>query len=465
MRAPAVIAAATLVLAWIAAPACAGTEAESNPRADPGAEADPERARQDRVAFVHVTVVPMDTERALEDHTVIVEGDRIVAVGPAGSIPVPDDATVIDATGKWLMPGLAEMHGHVPPLDAPAHHLESVLFLYAANGITTVRGMLGHPGQLALKDRVASGELVGPNLYLAGPSFSGGSVDSPEQADAKARRQAAEGWDLLKVHPGLTRAEYDAMAAAARETGMRFGGHVPEEVGLLHAIEAGQETFDHIDGYEAHLGTFEGPLDEAELAEIVRVSREAGVWIVPTQVLWETLYGTADLDSLRALPELVYAPPEQVERWIESFEERVAAPDFDLAERRRWTAARMRILEALHDGGVKILMGTDAPQQFSVPGFSLHREIARMTEAGMSSYEVLVTGTRNVGEYFANESDFGTVEPGNRADLVLLGADPLADVGNVAAIEGVMVAGRWLPKAEIDERLEAVAAGYAAEGR
>jgi imidazolonepropionase-like amidohydrolase len=152
-----------------------------------------------------------------------------------------------------------------------------------------------------------------------------------------------------------------------------------------------------------------------------------------------------------------------VRQWISVHRQRLGAPDFDPAEARRLIGARMRILEALHDGGVRILMGTDAPQQFSVPGFSLHREIKRMTQAGMSPYEVLVTGTRNVGEYFSNEDDFGTLAPGERADLVLLRGNPLEDIANVDTIEGVMVDGRWLPRGEIDRRLEAIAAGYAAD--
>lgn len=412
-------------------------------------------------AFVGVDVLPMDGERVLADQIVLIEGDRIVAIGPTAAMTIPADAIQIDGRGKFLIPGLAEMHGHIPPPQAPPELIETVLFLYVANGITTVRGMLGHEGQLDLKSRAARGEIVAPNLYLAGPSFSGQSVNSPTEADARVRAQAAEGWDLLKVHPGLTLEEYDAMASAARETGMRFGGHVPEAVGLRHAIEMGQETFDHMDGYEQELGTFDGALDETALAELVELSREAGVWIVPTQVLWETLYATADFDSLKTLPELRYTSPETAQQWVSLHEQRIAQVEADETTRRRWTAARMRILEALHDGGVRILMGTDAPQQFSVPGFSLHREIRRMTQAGMSPYEVLVTGTRNVGEYFANEDEFGTVAPGQRADLVLLGANPLADVGNVDAIEGVMVAGRWLPGTEIDRRLQAIADEYA----
>jgi imidazolonepropionase-like amidohydrolase len=416
------------------------------------------------VAIVHASVIPMDQERVLPDHTVVVRGDRIVAVGPAASTPVPEGATVIDGAGRFLLPGLAEMHGHIPPPQAPPHHIESVLFLYVANGITTVRGMLGFPGQLELKERAARGEIVAPNLYLAGPSFSGNSIDSPEQAASRAREQAAEGWDLLKVHPGLTLAEYDAMAETAREVGIRFGGHVPEEVGLLHAIEMGQETFDHLDGYEVYLGTLEGmPIDESQLTEAVRRTREAGAWVVPTMVLWETLYGSVDLATLEALPELRYAPSEQVREWIRIHRERLSDPEYDAAESRRAIAARMRILEALHDGGVRVLMGTDAPQQFSVPGFSLHREMSRMTEAGMSPYEVLVTGTRNVGEYFANEDDFGTIEVGKRADLLLLRANPLDSTANVAQLDGVMVRGQWLPRAELDARLEAVADAYATE--
>jgi imidazolonepropionase-like amidohydrolase len=439
-----------LIALVLALPACADSAPEVN------------HASRDTIqAFVNVDVVPMDSERVLAGQTVVIEDGRIVSVSPTAATQLPADAVQIDGTGKFLMPGLAEMHGHIPPPEAPPHHVESVLFLYVANGITTVRGMLGYPGQLELKARAARGEIVAPNLYLAGPSFSGQSVDSPEQADQRVRAQAEEGWDLVKVHPGLTREEYDAMALAARETGMRFGGHVPEAVGLGHAIEMGQETFDHIDGYEAELNTFEGPLDETYLAEIVELSRAAGVWVVPTLILWETLYGTADIDSLRSLHELRYAPPAQVEQWISIHEQRLAEPDFDPGESRRLIGARMRILEALHDGGVRILMGTDAPQQFSVPGFSLHREMRRMTQAGMSPYEVLVSGTRNVGAYFADQDDFGTVAVGQRADLVLLGANPLEDVGNVNTIEGVMVAGRWLARAEIDRRLEAVAAAYA----
>ncbi|HEU0053264.1 MAG TPA: amidohydrolase family protein, partial [Longimicrobium sp.] len=274
-------------------------------------------------AFVDVTVVPMTgDQRALRGQTVVVRGDRIAEVGPTRSVRVPAGARRVDGRGKWLIPGLAEMHGHIPPPNAPPAYTENTLFLYVASGITTVRGMLGYPNQLDLRERAKRGEIVAPNLYLAGPSFNGQSVSSPEQAVGMVRAQKAEGWDLLKVHPGLSRAEYDAMATTAREVGIRFGGHVPEEVGLLHAIEMGQETFDHVDGYAEYLDAAKGPVDEAKLADVVRRTREAGAWVVPTMALWEVLYNTIPLDSLRAFPELRYVPQQQVRSWVNAYNQR-----------------------------------------------------------------------------------------------------------------------------------------------
>jgi imidazolonepropionase-like amidohydrolase len=402
----------------------------------------------------------MDEEGALEDHTVVVEGERIVAVGPAGQVEIPEGATVVDGTGRWLIPGLAEMHGHTPPPGAPREHVENVLFLYVANGITTVRGVLGAPGQLELKAAANSGAIVAPTLYLAGPSFSGNSVSSPGQAAAMVREEAEAGWDLLKIHPGLTRLEYDSIAVAAKAAGIRFVGHVPEEVGLAHALGMGQETIEHLDGYIEYLDGAEGPVDPARLAEAVERTRAAGAAVVPTMALWETLYGIPPVETLTAYPELRYMPPDMVEAWTENYRERLADPELDPVESRTIIENRTRILAALHEGGVTILMGTDSPQLFSVPGFSLHRELPRMAAAGMSPYEILVSGTRNVGAYFANEDEFGTITPGQRADLVLLSADPLQDVASLSRIEGVMVRGRWHPKAAIDERLAAIAASY-----
>ena len=410
-------------------------------------------ALAETIVFRNVNVVTMTSPEVLQKQNVIVR-DGVIESVSTRLAKMPADTKVIDGSGKFLMPGLAEMHGHVPPTNAPNNAAEDALFLYVANGITTVRGMLGHEGQLELREKAKQGKITSPNLYLAGPSFNGQSVSSPQEAIDKVRKQKAEGWDLLKVHPGLTRDEYDAMARTAREVGMRFGGHVPEGVGLEHAIEMGQETFDHIDGYAELLEADKGPVDAAKLAAIVKRSKEAGVWIVPTSALWEVLFNTIPLETLKSYPELKYVPANAVAQWSKAYQGRLAQVPREAAT--NIIANRTRILRALHQGGVRILMGTDAPQQFSVPGFSLHRELLRMREAGMSPYEILKSGTVNVGQYFRRQDSFGTIAAGQRADLVLLDASPLADIANVKKIRGVMVRGRWLDRAALDAGLAAI---------
>ncbi len=412
-------------------------------------------------AFVNVNVLPMDRDTVLTGQTVLVRGTRIVAVGPTGSVMIPEGAQRIDGTGRYLIPGMAEMHGHVPGGNAPAEYVEDVMWLYVANGITTVRGMLGDAPQLALRERINRGELVGPTLYLAGPPFSGNSVTSPEQAAEMVRRQKAEGWDLLKVLPGLSREVYDAMARTAHEVGIRFAGHVPEAVGLRHALEMGQETFDHLDGFIAYLDAFDKPLDEARLAEIVRLTREAQAWVVPTMALWEVLMGTLDLETVQSYAELRYMPPEIVNQWVQAHQRRLSDPRLNREAARQHIANRMRLLKALSDGGVGILFGTDSPQQFSVPGFATYREIERMKAAGMTPYEILRAATYNVGRYFQRQDSFGAVAIGHRADLILLEANPLENLDHLQRRVGVMVRGRWLPENELQARLEAIAARHA----
>ena len=278
-------------------------------------------ADENVVAFVNVSVAPMDGRGVLKNQIVIVEGDRIRTmisspgpIEPTTYVP-PADATVIDGAGKFLIPGLGEMHGHIPPLSQGDQAVNDILFLYLSNGVTTVRGMLGSSGQLALREDVLSGARLSPTLYLAGPSFNGNSISSPEQAIERVKTQVEEGWDLLKIHPGLTRAEYDAMAATANELGIDFAGHVPQEVGFAHALAAGQRTFDHIDGYITYLGGGDKPVDEDALRAVARETKDAGAGIVPTSALWASFLGVNDRDTLFNLPELQYMPASTVAGW------------------------------------------------------------------------------------------------------------------------------------------------------
>ena len=431
------------------------------------------------VAFVGVTVLPMTGPGGpvvLEHQTVVVADRRIASISPTDEVKLGDDVEVIEAAGKYLMPGLAEMHGHLPsPRMLPAD-AKNLLFLYVANGITTVRGMQGDRSQFTMRDQIARGETIGPRLFLGSTSMHGARVTTPGQASQLVREYRQSGYDLVKVHEDLTLAVFDAMAATANEVGIPFGGHVSDRVGLVHALEAGQVSIEHLDNYIQALvpeerrpaerpglrdiGALMEMVDEGRIPQLVEATRAARAWVVPTMVLWETaFYGNRSAAEMRSQrSEVRYMPPETVEQWERAVDERLAITDPET--NRRVSALRRTILKALHDGGGPILLGTDSPQIFSVPGFAMHHEMALWVEIGMTPYQVLETGTRRVAEYFDATDDFGSVAVGHRADLLLLTANPIEDIVNVASRAGVMVNGRWMPERQIQVRLADIAIFY-----
>jgi imidazolonepropionase-like amidohydrolase len=414
----------------------------------------PASAQERPVAFVNVNVVPMDRDRVLTDQTVIVENGKITAVGPAARTTVPANALRVDGRGKYLTPGIAEMHGHVPAANPNAVLTpENVLFLYIAGGATTVRGMQGHPSQLQLRQRVERGEIIGPRLYLSAPPLSGGNTADVATAEQKVRDAKQAGYDHLKVHEDLTKPVYDAIVKTAREVGLEWGGHVSVHVGVRGAIAAKQSTIDHLDDYIEGL---EG--DESKIPELVKLTKDAGIANVPTMPLWEVILGLHDPASMNNRPELRYMPPQTRQAWADRVRTTFASADKTAVQKQ--ITLRNRMLKALSDAGTMILLGSDAPQLYSVPGFSLQREMETMVAAGMTPYQVLASGTINVARFHKNESETGTVAVGRRADLLLVDGNPLQDIRNMGRKSGVMVKGRWLPWSEIQQRLDQIAASY-----
>jgi hypothetical protein len=292
--------------------------------------------------------------------------------------------------------------------------------------------------------------------------MNGKSAATADAAQAAVVEQKKAGYDLIKIHPGVPRAAFDALDAKADELGMPYGGHVPLDVGLHRALEAKYRSIDHVDGYIEAMSKnptksqFFGAnlineVDESKIPELVRLTRQAGTWIVPTQVLFDSLLSDEAPEAMAKWPEMKFVAPGMLEKWIG--QKKAIHSQYSAADRQKLTAVRRRLIKALHDGGVPIALGSDAPQWWNVPGFSAHRELVSMVAAGLTPFQALQTGTINVARYFGTESSTGTIASGKVANLVLLDANPLENIANTAKISGVMLSGRWMPRAELDQGL------------
>jgi imidazolonepropionase-like amidohydrolase len=421
-------------------------------------------------AFENVNVIPMDEERVLRNHTVVVRDGRIESIQPA-SYDLPQGATIIEGTNRYLVPGLSEMHGHVPGGDDP-QYVEDVLFLYISNGVTLVRGMAGSPYHIELREQLLKGALDGPTLYAAGPWLGPHNAGSEEQVRNTVREHHEMGFDLLKVG-NLPAEHYPHMVDEAQRLGMPFGGHIPPRVPLEQALEAGQTSIDHLDRYVEFLAAENVDLSEAEtgffgsalvnqidmdrLPEAVELTLQAGTWNAPTLSLVEHLASEESSESMAEWPEMRYLPQEVIDNWVRAKHDFQRRDDFQPEAAQRLVEVRREILMALHEADAPIVLASDAPQFFNVPGFSIHHEMAMMVAAGMTPYDVLVSGTRNPALYFDAADEFGRVEPGHRADLILLEANPLEDISLMRERAGVMVRGQWYSEQDIQSRLEEVA--------
>jgi len=427
------------------------------------------------VAFVGANVVPMNQEVVLSAQTVLVENGVITLIGPRASVPVPEQARRIDATGKYLLPGLAEMHAHIPGRRQREGWLEDVLLLFVANGVTTARGMLGAPCHLELRHQIADHEILGPRLFTSGPSLNGNSVNGVDQARSMVEVQAGQGYDFLKLHPGLSIEEYRVIASTAEELGIPFTGHVPEEVGLEAALASGQATIEHLDGYmQAMLpagtiaqldpGLFGLGLTETVdvdlIPQLARDTELAGIWNVPTLSLIENFVSPENPLITAQGPGMRYVPRDMLAGWIASKRSILDDPGYQPEMAARFIAIRGALTRALHQQGAGLLLGSDAPEVFNVPGFSIHNELDDLVAAGLTPYQALRTGTAYPAEFFDAVDQFGTVVEGSEADLILVSSNPLLDVSTLRQPLGVMVRGRWLDRDEIDRRLAHVAEKY-----
>jgi imidazolonepropionase-like amidohydrolase len=421
-------------------------------------------ATQQPLAITHATVIDGRDSIPRRDQTVIVRGNRIAIVGPSRTTPAPTGARVVDATGKFLIPGLWDMHVHVAVAAG-----RTLLGLYVANGVTGVRDMAGDWDTLRVWRRdIAAGRLVGPRIVASGPYLEGGDVPIPHllarnAAEGRAGVDSliALGVDFIKVHGQLTPETYFAIARRARERGIPFGGHVSRAVGSRAASDSGQRSIEHLLAIPASCTPAESialsprfPIQSAlgrcsseDLTSLYQRFVKNETWVTPTFVaqyevaVWPT----------RAVPgdSLAHYLPEALRKYVaQIFPMPDSIPPGADSVGRAMFAKRLAQTAAMQRAGVRILTGTDAPLRNSPPGFGMHEEMMLLVRGGMSPFATLRAATYEPAAYLRMLDSAGTIEAGKLADLVLLDADPLVDIRSTRRIAAVIANGRLIDAAE-----------------
>ena len=456
----------------------------TQPQASPCAEMEPV------TAFVRVNLVPMTEEVVLPDQTVVVQGKQIVAIGPTGRVSTPAGARIIDGSGGYLMPGLADMHIHISGHWLDGSWPVSPLHLFLANGVTTIRclGPRGKTGKYALKlrDEIEDGTRIGPRIYTCGRTLRG-PVEHPEWVVIK---QKYTGFDFIKIYSYVTPAEYQEIMTTARKLGIYTAGHIPFQVGLSGVLSAKMDEIAHVEelfwelvDFDRHKGlvgrawlpyvieqAFEQyrpylQLDETAVTRRMQPSiastteklRGSGIPVCTTlyidEVIIEKLFHP---QMFLKKPVNRYLPQWYIDQFRQGKEkhQRQFKGGEEFAPW-KYTVDRL-FLTSLKQRGVPLLLGTDAGTGGLgvVAGFSIHDELRILVENGFSPFEAIATGTRNISPVIrkmTGQGNLGTVAVGNRADLLVVEQNPLKDVAHIRMLKGVMAGGRWFDKSDLEK--------------
>jgi tetratricopeptide (TPR) repeat protein len=412
-------------------------------------------------AFTNVTVLTMRPEGVLPDQVVLVRNGLIERVGPRASVTVPADATVIDGQGGYLMPGLADMHVHPTSPDE--------LLSFLAFGVTTVANLDGSPPVLRWREMLADGKMAGPNLYTAGPITDGrpiigmfAAARTADQAQTLVADQKHAGYDWVKVYSTLKPEAYQAILDAAKAQKIAVVGHIPWFVRDAAELKRGQVMVAHAEEFVQ--GIF-GGMNAEKIPAVTRAVKEAGTTVTPNLIAYTfMLAAVRDLNRLLDDPECAYLPPAAWSLWLPSNNRYSNRDPVTFGPRVEAGHAFMaRFVKAFHDAGVPLLIGTDTAVT-GFPGRSAQEEIQELVRAGIPPREALMAATKNAGDFVAKTVPgavpFGTVAVGQRADLILVSANPLEDLGNLKKLQGVMVRGRWWTGKRIGEMREALLPRY-----
>ena len=439
------------------------------------------------LVFTHVTVLDMTGSPPRPDMAVMISGDRITALGPSNGFRVPSDAQVVDATGKFLIPGLWDLHVHW------LH--KNYLPLFIANGVTGIRIMWGDQVHHEWRREIEQGTLRGPRMAIGSPIVDGPTPVWPGSTAVKDGAEGRQfviemkkaGADFIKVYSRLPREAYFAIADEAKKQGLPFAGHVPDAVSVVEASDAGQKSIEHLTGVLAACSTREeelrkgreeawskspsgqAVLNRASLRPLSRLMLDTfspekanalfahlaqnHTWQCPTLTVLRNMAFIQD-PAIHNDPRVKYMPPGIASGWD-------PAGDFRLKDRTQEDVELQQaayrkakeLIGPMRRAGVEFLAGTDVLNPYCFPGFSLHDELSLLVEAGLSPMEALQAATLNPARYLGKDKDLGTVEKGKLADLLLLDASPLDDINNTRKIDAVVFGGKLFPKADLQKML------------
>src|SRR5262245_367815 len=436
------------------------------------------------VAFTNVNVIPMDRERVLANQTVVIKNGLIVEIGDAKRVKLPKDAVTVDGKGKYLMPGLVDMHTHL--LSDSDEFPDSIgpdeLRVMVANGVTTVRFMIGTPELLKLRSQSAAGDINAPTIWVASPHLTGREqgndfiVNTPEEAREAVRKSKAAGYDFIKVTTFVPAEAYEAAVDEAAKQNIRVVGHADSRfVGVERAWKAKQQI-EHLDGYMELLLRADAPMkgsvsdlyiynpenwksfdfiDESKIPEIARKTVASNPYVDPTQHFMKNTFGRLRTeDEIRKQPDFRFYPQKVQQQWLDFYKKNRFINTVPLDKRARWIKLRDQLIKAIYDAGGRIMTGSDTPEFLWLYGFGMHHELKALSDAGLSNYAVLEAATRNPSLFLGTIDKVGTIEKGKRADLILLNANPLDDISATENRTGVMLKGKWHTQQELNGWLD-----------
>jgi imidazolonepropionase-like amidohydrolase len=409
----------------------------------------------------------------------------ITEIGDVKRIKIPAGAQRIDGAGKFLIPGLTDMHVHLFTDDEfPDELAEDELRIMIAYGVTTIRLMTGTPEQLLLRRKSAAEEIVAPAIYAASPQFTGRKstnahvVTTEAEARAAVSKSKQEGYDFIKVTTYLKPEVYEAIVNEAAKQNIRVVGHADSRtVGLTRALKAKQQI-EHLDSYLEALLPESSPikgsvsdiylynpknwesidyLDESKIPEIARQTVSSNPFVVPTLHLFKFTFGKGrSEESFMAQPDIRFYPKKVVDLWM-GVSKKYLSTAAPIEKREKYIGIRNKLVKAIYDAGGHVMAGSDTPEWLMLYGHTLHLELVDLRDAGLSNYAALEAATRNPALFFGTLNKTGTIEKGKRADLVLLEANPLDDIANTQKRAGVMLNGKYYQQSEMNKWLDEIA--------